>query len=292
MPTKRDYYDVLGVSSNAHAEEIKKAYRRKALEYHPDRNKAKDAEERFKEVNEAYEVLSNPKKKEAYDRFGHQAFEQGAGFAGGPFAGFGGQTQRSGPFTYTYYSTGGSPFEGVDFGGFSDPFEIFESFFGGASPFRQEPQKPRYSLTIDFMDAIKGAEKIVRIDGKEHRIKIPPGADDGTRIRFKDFDVTFDVRPHPTFRRDGADIFVNHAIPFPIAALGGDTKAPTVDGEITIKIRPGTKPGTMIRLRGKGAPALRHGGRGDEYVRLLVNVPESLTHEQKDLLRKFQETLE
>jgi molecular chaperone DnaJ len=292
MPTKRDYYDVLGVSKNATKEEIKKAYRKKALEHHPDRNKAKDAEERFKEVNEAYEVLSDPKKKQTYDQFGHAAFDPSAGgFAGGPFGGFaGGQTYRAGPFTYTYRSTGGSPFEGFDFGGFSDPFEIFESFFGGASPFRREPPKPRYGLSIDFMDAIKGTEKTVKIDGKEHKIKIPPGADDGTRIRFKDFDVTIDVRPHNTFRRDGADIFVNHEIPFTLAALGGTTEVPTIDGELKLKIRAGTQPGAMIRLRGKGVPHLHGRSRGDQYIRLIIKVPEKLTREQKSLLEKLQKS--
>jgi len=289
MPTKRDYYDILGVSKNATSEEIKKAYRRKALEYHPDRNKAKDAEEQFKEVNEAYEVLSDAKKKEAYDRFGHAAFEPGAGFAGGPFTGFAGQTHRAGPFTYTYYSSGGSPFDGLDFGGFSDPFEIFESFFGGASPFRREAPKPRYGLTIDFMDAVKGAEKTVRIDGKEHKIKIPPGADDGTRLRFKEFDVTIDVRPHTTFRRDGVDIFINHEIPFTLAALGGDTNIPTVDGNIKIKIRPGTQPGTTVRLRGKGIHYLHSTGRGDQYIRIVIKIPEKLSPQQKSLLQQLQE---
>lgn len=299
MPTKRDYYDILGVSKNAGKDEIKKAYRKKALEFHPDKNKAADAEERFKEINEAYEVLSNPQKKQAYDQFGHAAFEQGAGFAGGPFAGFGqGQTYRSGPFTYTYTTRGGSPFEGFDFGGFSDPFEIFESFFGGSSPFRREPPKPRYGLTIEFMEAVKGTQKTVKVDGKTHTIKVPAGADDGTRIRYKDFDVTIDVKPDKTFRRDGNDVFVSHEIPFTLAALGGTTEVPTLDGRLQLKIRPGTQPGTTVRLRDKGIPHLfshglsfRQSGRGDQYIRLNVSVPQRLTREQKKLLEEFASTL-
>src|SRR3989344_923729 len=124
---EKDCYQVLGVSRTASADEIKKAYRKLALEYHPDRNKGKDAAEKFKEISRAYEVLSDPQKKQTYDQFGHAAFEQGGGQ--GPFEGT--QSGRYGPFTYTYTSSGGGG--GFDFGGFSDPFEIFEQFFGGAS---------------------------------------------------------------------------------------------------------------------------------------------------------------
>ena len=130
---QKDFYQVLGVSKNASADEIKKAYRKLALAYHPDKNKTKEAEAKFKEINQAYEVLSDSKKKEAYDLYGSDAFSQG--FHGqGPFEGFGGQAQtgRYGPFTYTYTTTGGEG-AGFDFGGFSDPFEIFEQFFGGGS---------------------------------------------------------------------------------------------------------------------------------------------------------------
>lgn len=294
MPNKRDYYDVLGVTKKASKDELKKAYRKKALEFHPDRNKSKDAEEKFKEVNEAYEILSNPKKKQTYDQFGHAAFDPstGGGFAGGPFGGSGGaRSGRSGPFTYTY-TTGPNPFQGADFGGFSDPFEIFESFFGGDSPFRREAPKPRYGLTIDFMDAIKGTEKTVKVNGKEKTIKIPAGANDGTRIRFKDFDVTIDVRPHETFKRDGYDVFINHKIPLTLAALGGETIVKTLDGELKLKIRPGTQPNSMVRLSGKGIVRLHSHSRGDQYIRLIVKVPENLTREQKKLLQEFQETLE
>ena len=144
----KDYYQILGVTKQASETEIKKAYRKLALQYHPDRNKGdKELEKKFKEVTKAYEVLSDPQKKQTYDQFGEAAFEQGGQGAGGPFGGFGGQ---GGPFTYTY-STGGQG--GFDFGGFSDPFEIFEQFFGGASPFgsAQARRRPVYSLTIDYL---------------------------------------------------------------------------------------------------------------------------------------------
>jgi DnaJ-class molecular chaperone len=120
---------------------------------------------------------------------------------------------------------------------------------------------------------------------------VPAGADDGTRIRFKDFDVTIDVRPHEKFRRDGSDIFLNHEIPFTLAALGGETKVPTLNGELKLKIRPGTQPGTTVRLSGEGIPRLHGRGRGNQYVRLVVKVPENLTREQKKLLQQLQKTL-
>jgi len=288
MATKRDYYDVLGVSKSATQQEIKKAYRKLALKYHPDKNKSKEAEKKFKEVNQAYEVLSDSKKRKTYDQFGHAAFDGASGFGGtGPSA----RTYRSGPFTYTYTTSGGgSPFEG-GFGGFSDPFEIFEQFFGGSSPFRTAQRVPRYSIKVDFMEAVEGTEKTIIHQGKEHKIKIPAGVDDGTRIRFKDFVVSVDVLTHPTFKRDGLDVFVDHDIPFSLAALGGTTQVPSLDGDIKIKIRPGTQPNTLIRLKGKGIEHPRGRGKGDEYVRLKVKVPQNLTREQKDLIKKLQNTL-
>src|SRR4030043_631373 len=292
MATKTDYYDILRVSKSATAEEIKKAYRKQALEWHPDRHKddKEAAEKRFKEINEAYQVLSDSQKKSAYDQFGHEAFAPGGGFRGGGAPGQGpfSQTGRYGPFTYTYTTTGGgSPFEGFDFG---DPFDIFEQFFGG-SPFgsRQRKQIPRYSLTIDFIEAIKGCEKEERIDGKKRKKKIPAGVDEGSRINFGDFMLSVNIKPHEVFERDGEDIYVKVGISFSLATLGGEISVPTVDGDVKIKIRPGTQSGTMIRLGGKGAPFLRGRGNGDEYVRLIIQTPEKLTHEQRKMIEKMGE---
>jgi DnaJ-class molecular chaperone len=294
MATKSDYYDVLGVDKKATQDEIKKAYRKQALEWHPDRHKdnKEAAEKRFKEVNEAYQVLSDSEKRSAYDQFGHQAFSPRGGFSGrtgpNPF-GQGGQQGRWGPFTYTYTTRGGgegNPFAGFDF---QDPFDIFESFFGGASPFGRTQRIPRYSVTIDFMDAIKGVEKEFNIGGKKRKVKIPAGIDEGQRIRFDNFILSVDIRPHETFERDGADIYLKHNIPFSLAALGGQTNVPTVGGDVKIKIRPGTQSGTMVRLRGKGAPHLRGGGKGDEYVRIQVDVPENLNREEKEIFKELQE---
>ncbi|MBI4059022.1 DnaJ domain-containing protein [Candidatus Microgenomates bacterium] len=292
MATKRDYYDILGVTKNASSEEIKRAYRKQALEWHPDRNKSAEAEQKFKEASEAYEVLSNPEKKNAYDQFGHAAFTPGGMPGGGPFGGgFGGgggqaRTGRYGPFTYTYTTSGG----GSPFGDFGDPFEIFEQFFGGGSPFGdRRAQKPHYHLEISFKEAAKGVEKTVAIEGKKRTIKIPAGADDGTHLAFADFDITIGVQPDPVFRREGSDVIVEVVIPFSLAVLGGEIKVPTIDGDLKLRIRPGIQSGSMMRLKERGIPHLRGRGRGDEYVRVNVAIPEKLTRDQKELIEELAE---
>ncbi len=285
MASKRDFYEILGVSKTATKEELKKAYRKLALQFHPDRNKEPDAEAKFKEINEAYEVLSDEQKRATYDQFGHAAFDGAAGMGGNPFAG----GFRQGPFTYTYQNGGPNPFGGAGGFDFNDPFDIFESFFGGAG--FGGPRKPRYSLTIEFEEAIKGVEKEVTINGKRQKIKIPAGADDGTRIRFPEFDITINVEPHPRFRREGVDIFVDQDLDFPTAALGGSIEVETLNGPLKLKVRAGTQSHTLVRLRGEGAPHLRGGGKGDLYVRFKVVVPEKLNRQQKSALEKLRELL-
>lgn len=287
----KDYYSILGVTKSSSAEAIKKAYRKLALQYHPDRNKGnKASEEKFKEVTKAYEVLSDPQKKQTYDQYGEAAFEQGGPGAGGnPFTGgFGGQQGgQYGPFTYTYSTNGGN--QGPDFGGFSDPFEIFEQFFGGSSPFGQRAQqRETYSLTISFMDAVKGAEKRVNLGGKTQTIKIPAGVDDGSRIRFGDSDVVIDVTPDRKFKRQGYDIVTEEEISFPKAALGDTLEVETIDEPVKIKIPAGTQPDTLIRLRGKGVKMLNGTGHGDHYVRIKVVIPKNLTAHQKELLKELE----
>ena len=283
MANKPDYYSVLGITKGASAAEIKSAYRKAALKWHPDRHKDdKDgAEKKFKEVNEAYQVLSDPKKKESYDQFGHQAFSGGAP-GGNPFAG--GQGGRWGPFTYTYSSNGGQG-QGTPFD-FGDPFDIFEQFFGGG--FNRRPQVPRYSITIDFMEAVEGVSKKVEIQGKKRTIKIPAGVDDGTRITFNDFILSVSVRPDGVFERRGADVYVKVSVPYSLAALGGNLEVPTVEGDVRIKVRAGTQSGTMMRLRSKGIKHLQGRGRGDEYVRMVVDVPEKLTRDQKKIIEDLK----
>jgi DnaJ-class molecular chaperone len=282
MATTRDYYDILGLNKSASAAEIKSAYRKLALKWHPDRNKEADAHEKFKEINEAYEVLSNPEKKAKFDQFGHAAFGQGAGgFQGGgnPFGGF-------------YQAGGNVNFEDLfgGAGGFSDPFDIFSGFFGGGFGGHRGPQKTHYKLKIDFDEAIHGAEKTIVHQGKEYTIKVPSGADEGTQIRYSDFDISFAVTPSKVFQREGANIIVNQEIPLTLAILGGDTMVPTLDGDLKIKVRSGTQPGTTVRLTGKGVKNLRGNQHGDLYIRYIINIPTHLSGKQKDLLKKFEES--
>jgi DnaJ-class molecular chaperone len=289
MAAKTDYYDILGVSKNASPDEIKKAYRKQALEWHPDRHKddKEVAEKKFKEINEAYQVLSDPQKKSAYDQFGHAAFTPGGAPGGNPFAG--GFQGRSGPFTYTYYSTGDgqNPFGNMDFG---DPFDIFAQFFGGGNPFGQRVrQKPRYSIKIDFMEAVNGISKEVNIEGKKHKIRIPAGIYEGATIDFGDFRLSVNIKPDKLFERQDDDIYVNVGIPFSLAVLGGEIKVPTVEGDIKLRIRPGTQSGMMMRLRERGVTHLHGRGRGDEYVRLNILVPEKMNREQKNLVEEMKD---
>jgi len=288
---ENDYYQILGVSKNASAQEIKTAYRKLALQYHPDRNKGdKKAEDKFKEVTKAYEVLGDEQKRQTYDQFGAAAFEQGGGGAGGPFGGnpFGGQSGQYGPFTYTY-TTGGDG-GGFDFGGFSDPFDIFEQFFGGgASPFGRAQRRPAYSISIDFLEAVKGVTKKVTIDGKQESIKIPGGVDNGSRIRFEKYDIVVEVHPHATFQRQGYDIVTEEEIPFTKAALGTELPVETIDGKVMVRIPAGTQPGTTMRLKGKGVTHIRSTTRGDQYVKIKVTIPKSLNKHQKELLEEFED---
>lgn len=291
MATKRDYYEVLGVSKSASSAEIKSAYRKLALEWHPDRNKNPQAHDKFKEINEAYAVLSDSKKKETYDQFGHSAFQPGMGGGGGegPFGGFG----RQGPFTYTYSSQGGgNPFGGADF---IDPFEIFEQFFGGGFSARGGRRRDVYEIAIDFMEAAKGVSKEVHVprgqagEGSVKKtIKIPAGVDTGSRIRFDEFDILVRVRADKQFHREGDDVVVEKEITFSEAALGTHADVPTIDGPVKLRVQPGTQPGTLIRLRGRGIPHVRGGGRGDEYVKITLKVPTHLSKRQKELLEELE----
>ncbi|MDO8497540.1 MAG: DnaJ C-terminal domain-containing protein [bacterium] len=281
-----DYYQVLGVTKNATPDQIKTAYRKQALAWHPDRNKSPESHEKFKEINKAYEVLSDSKKKTMYDQYGQDAFEKG---------GMGGQ---EGPFTYTYTNYGDNPFSsqegGADFGGFSDPFEIFEQFFGFRSPFGgrgQQQKRQMYEINLTFDEAVKGVEKQTVINGESRKIKVPAGVDNGTRIRFSDFDLVVAVKAHPYFKRDGQDIYIEKDISYPTAVIGGVVDVPTLEGSIKLKVRAGTQLGTTVRLQGQGVPYPNTSRKGDEYVIYKVHVPTRISGKAKRLLEELKKEI-
>jgi molecular chaperone DnaJ len=285
-----DYYELLGVSKGASAAEIKAAYRKKALEWHPDRNKSPEAADKFKEINKAFEVLADPKKKEMYDQYGAAAFEQTGGRGPGGMGGF----SQQGPFTYTYSygGNGQNPFEGMDF---SDPMDIFEQFFGMRSPFGQsqrQQQREVYRMNITIDEAVNGVEKQTVIKGKQKNIKIPAGVDDGMRIRFSDFDVVVSVKPHAFFKRENQDIYLEKDISFPLAVMGGVVDVPTIKGSVKLKVRPGTQSGTTVRLRGEGVVYPNTNRRGDQYVIYRIHVPSKISSKGKKLLEELKNEIE
>ena len=358
MADKRDYYEVLGLSKGADEAEIKKAYRSMAKKYHPDLNPGNaEAEAKFKEVNEAYDVLSDADKKAKYDQYGHAAFDPTAG-GGGYGGGYGG-----------------------GFGDFGDIGDIFSSFFGGGfgggsgqrrnAPMRGEDISVR--VTVTFEDAAFGVKKEISYNriqkcgdcggsgakagtsprtcsrcngtGQEMRqqrtpfgvmqtqtacprcsgrgriienpcsacggqgrvrkteqmgINIPAGIDDGQVITIQgrgnagvnggpagDLNVQVSVRPHALFERDGFNIWYELPITYAQAALGAEVEIPTLDGKIPFTIKEGTQPGDVLRVRGKGIPYLNGRGTGDLLLKIVVEVPKSLTKEQKKLLKEF-----
>lgn len=283
------YYETLGVAKGATDAEIKSAYRKKALEWHPDRNKAPDAAAKFKEINKAYETLSDSNKRSMYDQVGHDAYNRQGG-AGAP--GGGGYGYQQGPFSYSYSSGGGNPFEGmnVDFDGVN-PFDIFEQFFGGQSPFGgNQRRKPRtlYQISLTFDDAVKGIDRKFKIEGKEKNIKIPAGVDDGMRIRFNDFDVQVRVGKHEAFRREGQDIYYEKVITYPQAVLGDTVEVPTLKQPLKLKVRPGTASGTLVRLRGEGVVYPNTNRHGDMYVVYKIQVPSKVSGKAKKLIEELK----
>ena len=359
---KRDYYEVLGLSKNASADDVKKAYRNLALKYHPDRvpaEKKKESEEKFKEVSEAYEVLIDPQKKANYDQYGHAGVE-------GAF--------RQGGFTWQ------------DFHHFEDLKDIFGEFdlsglfgrfgeeaFGGGGGRRGSASRRgadlEYSIEIDFREAALGAEKTIaiprhetcetcggtgakpgtktercpecggrgsvissngffsmsrtcgRCDGEGSiiktpctscggagtvrtrrtiKIKIPPGVDTGSTLRLHgegeagarggrrgDLYVAIHVRPHEIFERQDSDIFCEVPVSFAMAVFGGEIEVPTIEGKVKMKVPAGTQPGKIFRLRSKGVAHLHDYGRGDELVKVQVEVPTDLSAEQRRLLKEY-----
>ena len=288
-----DYYDVLEVSKSASDSEIKAAYSKQALKWHPDRNKSSEAGGKFKEINKAFEILSDPKKKEVYDQYGEAAFQRG-GMGGAP-GGVGGQYYQEGPFrVYTNFGGEGSPFEGFDFGGFSDPFEIFEQFFGFQSPFsrgRRQHRRDVYETSLTFEEAVNGVKKDVVIKGDRKTIKIPAGVDEGMKIRFSDFDLLIHVKPHPYFRREGQDIYFEKEISYSLAVLGGVVEVPTINGTVKLKVRSGTQSGTTVKLRDQGIPYPQTYRKGDQYVVFKINTPSRVSSKAKRILEELEKEI-
>lgn len=285
-----DYYETLGVSKNATEQEIKTAYRKQALKWHPDRNKTTEANGKFKDVTKAYEVLSDSKKREMYDQYGESAFSRGG--PGNPGAGY---SEQSNPFSGGFGGFSTQGFENVDFGGFSDPFEIFEQFFGFQSPFsrggRRQQRRDVYEITLTFEEAVHGVKKTTVVKGEEKSFKIPAGVDEGMRIRFSDFDLQVRIKPHPYFTRKGQDIYFEKDISYPLAVLGGVVEVPTVNSPIKLKIRPGTKSGTMVKLHDQGVPYPQSNRKGDQYVVYKINTPSRVSGKAKELLKELEEEM-
>lgn len=348
---KQDYYELLGVNRSSTADEMKKAYRKLAMKYHPDRNPGdKEAEAKFKEISEAYDVLRDDQKRAAYDRFGHQAFDGSAGGAGAHsaggfgfdfsdiidemFAGMGGGRRsaevnlRGSDIRYDAEITLEEAFLGTE------PRVKYMTAVscdsckgsggdGGASPItcttcqgRGKVRTQQGFFTIErpchtcqgMGQTIEKPCKSCQGTGRARRektidVKIPPGVEDGTRIRVAaageagvrggepgDLYIFISVRPHRFFQRNGSDIHCRIPIVMTTAALGGEIEVPTIDGSRTkLKIPAGTQGGYQFRLRGKGMNAFRQlGGRGDMYVEVLVETPMNLTKRQQELLREFE----
>lgn len=296
---KKDYYGVLGVQRHAAEKDIKQAYRRLARQYHPDVNPGDaTAEQKFKEISEAYAVLSNADSRKKYDRFGHQAFAAGfdSQFTGGDFGGF-----HTGNFKDFFAGRGGF---GEGFG------SMFEEFFGGGRPPRSSHaptsgQDLEKSLEIGFEEAVRGTTtqvQVTRRDGNVERlqVKIPPGVDTGSKVRVSgkgdagahggpagDLYIVLRVRSHAYFIRQGSDILCDVPVTLAEAMLGAKIDVPTIDGKTAMTVPPGTQNGRRFRLRGKGVPALQGGGRGDHYVTVLVVLPEQLDERSRALVEEF-----
>jgi curved DNA-binding protein len=286
-----DYYKTLGVDKKATPEDIKKAFRKLAVKFHPDRNPGdKAAEDKFKELNEAYAVLSDTKKKEEYDTYGsngfHKQYSQEDIFRGFDF---------------------GNAYKDMGAGGGED---IFSRLFGGGrgrGGFRAGPQKGgdlEMELDVSFRDAVLGAEKAVafRRNGKreELKVRIPAGVDNGSKIRITgkggqgesggpdgDLFLIIRVLPDPVFTRDNGDLLVERPIPFSAACLGTSLDVPTLEGDKRIKVPSGIQPGTKIRLKGFGVKTLGSNAKGDLYVKIVLHVPEALNAEQQKLVEEL-----
>ncbi|WBO84002.1 J domain-containing protein [Hymenobacter yonginensis] len=296
----KDYYKILGVEKTATTDQIKKAYRKLARQHHPDVNPNNpDAEQKFKEVNEANEVLSDPEKRQKYDQLGSdwQRYQQ---------AGAGGGSARGGGFDWSQYQQQGG-FGGNDFGDGADFSDFFGSIFGnmggggGRSTRAAAGQDYQAELELSLQDAYEGGPRTLTVNGKSLRLTIQPGVEDGQVIRLRDqggpgrnggpagsLYITLRVRPDARFARTGNDLTQEVQVPLYRALLGGEQIVETLSGPLKINIKPETQNGTRLRLRGKGFPVHKQAGQhGDLYLRLTVQLPQRLSEQEKDLLQQL-----
>jgi curved DNA-binding protein len=314
----KDYYKILGVERNADEKEIKKAYRRLARQYHPDMNPGdKAAEARFKEINEAHEVLSDAEKRRKYDELGqnYQRWQQAGGPAGG--------------FDWSEYVAGGrgqsAPGSGpggvrVDYGNINDLFgsdqgfsDFFQAIFGGAGgattttrrtagrrPSAAPPQDYEHEIEVTLEEAYRGGQRVLDVDGRRLEVKIPAGVKTGSRIRMAgegpaaapgsvrgDIYLVVKVLPDPIFERRGDDLYTEISVDLFTALLGGEARVPTIGGTVALKINKGMQSGRTIRLAGQGMPKLKSSERGDLYARVRVMIPEKLSEREEELVRQW-----
>jgi len=307
----RDYYKILGVARGSSQAEIKKAYRKLALQFHPDRNpNDKQAEEKFKEANEAYQVLSDVDKRAKYDQLGSEYSQwQQRGAPGGGFNW--GQWTSDGPGgVHVEYSGDPNDVFGGRMGGFSD---FFEQIFGGAGGFEPAMRGGRAAraasqptpvyeqpVTITLAEAFQGGERLLQTDGRRLEVKIPAGARSGTKIRMagtgpagpsgqaSDIYLVIDVADDARFSREGDDLHTEVETDLYTAVLGGEISVPTLDGKVLLKIPAGTQPGQSFRIKGKGMPELKGQERGDLFAKIKVRIPNTLDADEKKLFEQLR----
>lgn len=300
----KDYYKILGVEKQASQAEIKKAYRKLALKYHPDRNPGdSQAEDKFKDLNEAYQVLGDEDKRAKYDQMGsaYNQWERRGGQGGFDW----GQWQQSGGPGGVHVEYSGDI--GDLFGGGGGFSEFFQQIFGGRGGFdpRQaqgqargrQPRAYEQPVTISLEEAYRGSQRQLNVDGKTLQVKIPVGAKNGTKVAMRgagpqgsDIYLVVDVAPDPRFERKGHDLRSEFELDLYTAVLGGQAKIPTLDGEVQLRIPAGTQPGQSFRLKGKGMPNLKSPQqRGDLIAKARVRLPKTLTPEQKKLFKALSE---
>lgn len=298
----KDYYKILDVDKNATQDEIRKAFRKLAVKYHPDKNPGdKAAEEKFKSVNEANEVLSDPDKRKKYDQLGAnwKQYEQ-AGYQPG-------RAEGGGPFGQYYYQA--DPGDVFGDSGFSDFFTQFfgggrrqAGFTGGGDPFAAAGHDFQASTTLTLEEAFHGTSRIISLEGKKIRITTKPGAYDGQLLRIKgkgskgrgggpsgDLYLKLNVATHPVFTRDGDHLIQDKTIDIATAVLGGSLEVSTLKGTLKMTIPPGTQPGQTLRMKGYGMPFYDRDGFGDMLVRIQVEIPKNLTKDQRALFKKLRE---